>query len=50
MNIALEGINPPLRIVPDKPAPLLAFWEFAAENRVFVANDCQTERLLKAPS
>ena|ERR1700722_5076231 len=40
MSIALEGINPPLRIVPVEPMPLAAFWEFCAENR-----DVRCERM-----
>jgi Uma2 family endonuclease len=32
MTIALAGINPPLRIVPDEPMSLDDFWRFSAEN------------------
>ena len=33
MSLALEGINPPLRIVPIEPMSLEEFWRFSAENR-----------------
>jgi len=32
MSVALEGINPPLRIVPEQPMSRDEFWRFSAEN------------------
>ena len=32
MSVALEGINPPLRIVPDEPMSRDEFWRVSAEN------------------
>lgn len=33
MNLALEQLEPPLRIVPAEPMSVDAFWRFAADNR-----------------
>jgi Uma2 family endonuclease len=40
MSLSLEGISPPLRIVPVEPMTLEQFWQFSAENR-----DVRCERL-----